>query len=374
MSTDATFPKKDLNTFPYGPSVSPESLGLNESRLARVLDRFKKQQSFGLFPGGQLVVRCMGKLAVNEVVGIARGFRTQEARLPRPVQPQTAFPVLSAGKPLAAICIALLEERGRLDIEAPIVQTFPEFGEHGKDKITTLDVLTHRSGILMPDFVSKQSLWGDRVAVQTALIETVPTYPRGTLAYHPYEYGWILNEIVLRVDGRSLPDFFVEELADPLELPALRFGLAGRNPESVAFTYWLGTEKVNVAGINVAENFETQNSVSVLAARNPATSLVCDAASIAAFWLGSTPPRAVNTCARTWAVIVSQTTAMPIRSQPRRRVHLSTVSRSTLRRCCTRSTTASTLAPAETPTTSRKIRMRISKSSPCSIRVQDYYF
>ena len=284
MDTYEIASKENPKPFPYGPLINPETLGLHEGRLARFLDRFKKQQSSGVFPGGQLVVRRRGKLAVSEAVGIARGVRAQEARSPMPVQPQTVFPVLSAGKPLAAICIALLEERGRLDIEAPIVRIFPEFGKHGKEKITTLDVLTHRSGILMPDFVGKQLLWGDREAVQTALIETIPTYSRGTLAYHPYEYGWILNEIMLRVDGRSLPDFFVDELANPLELPALRYGLAGRNPESVGFTYWLGREEVNVAGINVAENFETQNSALVLESRNPATSMVCDAASIAAFY------------------------------------------------------------------------------------------
>ena len=63
-----------------------------------------------------------------------------------------------------------------------------------------------------------------------------------------------------------------------------RFGLAGRDSESVAFTYWLGSEKVNVAGINVAEGFESQNNVTYLEARNPATSLVCDSASLAAFY------------------------------------------------------------------------------------------
>jgi len=217
-------------------------------------------------------------------LGIARGLRTQEAQPLVQVQPQTPFPVLSAGKPLAAICIAILEDRRLLDIDTPIARIFPEFGKHGKDQITTLDVLTYRSGILMPDFVKKPYLWGDRENVQAALIETVPTYPRGTLAYHPHEYGWMFNEIMLRVDGRNLPDFFVEELAVPLQLPALRFGLAGRNLESVAFTYWLGNEKVNVAGINVAEDFEMQNTVSFFEARNPATSLICDAASLAAFY------------------------------------------------------------------------------------------
>jgi CubicO group peptidase (beta-lactamase class C family) len=39
-----------------------------------------------------------------------------------------------------------------------------------------------------------------------------------------------------------------------------------------------------VAGVNVAQNFEEQNSPAILEAKNPATSLVCDAASLAAFY------------------------------------------------------------------------------------------
>jgi CubicO group peptidase (beta-lactamase class C family) len=273
-----------MNAFPYENPVHPETVGIDEDRLARVIRDFKRQQSSGSFPGGQLVLRRAGELIVNEAIGIARGFRSSESIPPVPVTPQTPFPVLSAGKPLAAICIALLEDRGVLDVEAPIVQFFPEFGRHGKGQITTLDVLTHRSGALMPDFVRSPHLWGDRAAIQKALSETVPVYPRGTLAYHPYEYGWILSEIVLRVDGRSLPDFFVDELTVPLELPALRFGLGGRDIHSLAFLYWLGKERLMVAGTNVAETFEEQNTAQFLEAQNPATSLVCDAASLAAFY------------------------------------------------------------------------------------------
>ena len=284
MSTNAPAAKMGTDAYPYGLLASPASVGIDKDRLARVIGLFKKQQSSGAFPGGQLAVRRAGKLVTNEALGIARGYRDQDAHPPMKVQPQTPFPVLSVGKPLAAVCIALLEERGMLDVNAPITQTFPEFGKHGKEQITTLDVLTHRSGMLMPDFVRKRHLWGDREAVQTALIETTPTYPRGTLAYHPYEYGWVLNEIVLRVDGRSLPDFFVDELAVPLQLPALRYGLAGRSPDSVAFLYWLGGKNVNVARINVAENFETQNDEEFFESRNTSVGLISDAASLAAFY------------------------------------------------------------------------------------------
>jgi CubicO group peptidase (beta-lactamase class C family) len=257
---------------------------MNAGRLAQVVELFHHQQSSGAFPGGQLVLRLHGELLLNEAIGVARGFRPVEPQPPLPVQPDTPFPTLSAGKPLAAIVIALLEARGLLDVDAPIAALFPEFARHGKEHITTLDVLTHRSGLLMPDFVCQPHLWGSRQAVQQALIDTKPTYPRGTPAYHPYEYGWILSEVVQRVTGSSLSAFFRQEVALPLQLPALCFGLGGRDPQSIAFTYWLGKARVDVAGINVAADFEQQNSPLYLEAENPATSLVCDAGSLAAFY------------------------------------------------------------------------------------------
>src|SRR5207253_1695025 len=96
-------------------------------------------------------------------VGIARGWRPPRAEAARrgaphadgavvPVTPKTRFVVFSAGKPLVALAIALLEERGLLDVHAPIAELLPEFRRGGKERITTLDVLTHRGGILMHDF------------------------------------------------------------------------------------------------------------------------------------------------------------------------------------------------------------------------------
>lgn len=270
--------------YPYEAPVQPESVKMDAGELARVADIFRNQQRSGSFPGGQLVARRDGSLILNEAIGIARGLRQSEPGPPVQVTPHTPFPVLSAGKPLAAIVIAMLEERGLLDVKAPIADIFPEFAQNGKELITTLDVLTHRSGVLMPDFVKNPQQWGDRDAIRGALIAAVPSYPLGTLAYHPHEFGWILCEIVTRVDGRSLPDFFEEEIATPLRLPALRYGLGNRDIHSLAFLYWLGKDKALVAGMNVAEDFEEQNTEQFLNARNPATSLVSDAASLAAFY------------------------------------------------------------------------------------------
>jgi CubicO group peptidase (beta-lactamase class C family) len=271
--------------FPYEYPVDPDAVGIDKHRLEKVLDRFRGQHASGLFPGGQLALRRNGKLVLNEACGIARGLRPGEQVAPVRVRSHTSFSVLSAGKPLAAVAIALLEDRGVLDVDTPVAEVIPGFEVHGKGDITILDVLTHRAGILMPDLVQNRQIWEDRRAVLGSLMEAEPAYKRGTFAYMAYEYGWILAEVVFRVDGRTIANFTTEELSEPLELPDLTFGLGRRDIESLAFSYWLGKDKVMVAGINVAADFEGRNnSASQFKSMNPAVNLVTNAACLAAFY------------------------------------------------------------------------------------------
>lgn len=99
-----------MMAYPYENTIDPASLGMQPNLLAKVVNRFMNQQSSGVFPGGQMVVRRNGSPAVNVAIGIARGFRPIESISPVKVQTETAFPVLSAGKPLGAIVIAALED------------------------------------------------------------------------------------------------------------------------------------------------------------------------------------------------------------------------------------------------------------------------
>jgi CubicO group peptidase (beta-lactamase class C family) len=274
-----------MSTFPYDEPIDPGVVGIDEGRLDKVVALFRKQQLAGSFPGGQLAVRRNGKPVLNQVSGIARGLRTSEGIRPVEVRPNTPFPVLSAGKPLAAVAVALLEDRGLLDVKAPVAEIIPEFARHGKGNITTLDVLTHRAGILMPGLIENRRLWGNREAVLEALIETKPTYKRGTFAYMPYEYGWILSEIVLSVCRKPLAELIATEFSLPLGLPALELGLGERELNSLAFSYWLGKKRVIVGGTNVADGFEERNnSAQLFNSVNPAVSLLSDAATLAAFY------------------------------------------------------------------------------------------
>lgn len=265
--------------------TDPEAAGFAPQLLERARTLFEKQQMKGAFPGGQLVVRRGGKLALNFATGIARGFRPEEGEGASSVTPLTRFAVFSASKPVAAIALAMLEERGLVDVNSPVAQYFPEFAAHGKAEITVLDVLTHRAGVFTPELLARPRDWGHIEQVRQALIDAKPRFPRGTLAYMPYEYGWILAEVVRGATGRQLEDFIREEITIPAGIPGLRFGAAVSELPSLARTYWLGTGSVKVAGNELSKTFEGDNNLpEMLTAFVPGAGLVCTASDLASFY------------------------------------------------------------------------------------------
>jgi len=271
--------------FPYENAVSASEVGMDGAKLEQVAHIFREQQASGAFPGGQLVVRRRGKVVMNLACGMARGWRVGSGHSLVPVQMNTRFPVFSTGKPMAAVVIARLEAAGKLDVRLPVASILPEFGSLGRESITLLDVLTHRAGIILPQLIDKSELLSDRQAVWQELLVTRPMHPRGTFAYMPVEYGVILDEIVRRITGRSIAETFHNELAIPLGLPNMRYGLGSHTMEEHAWSYWLGGTRLMVAGMNVAEDFEIKNNnQAVFSAGNPAFSMVADAANLAAFY------------------------------------------------------------------------------------------
>ena len=259
---------------------------MSEPELRRLVRLFRRNQLEGGFPGGQLVVRRRGVLVVDEAVGLARGWDGREGEMRAPVTATTRFPVFSAGKAVIAIVVAMLEERGLLDVHAPIAEIFPEFASRpGKERITTLDVLTHTAGMLMPEFCNSWHDWPDWEKVRAAMIEAAPVHKRGKLAYHPLEYGWLLSEVVRQVTGESLQDFVRKELAEPLGLPALRFGADPELFENTARSYTTADKPVEIAGMKFTQIVDALEPDSPLVeAFIPGAGLVSDAATLAAFY------------------------------------------------------------------------------------------
>lgn len=267
--------------------TSPDAVaaGFDPERLARVGRLFEQQQRSGRFPGGQLVVRRRGHVALDVAVGVARGFRPAEHEAATPVTSATRFAVFSASKPVVALAIAMLEDRGLLDVNAKVASYFPAFAANGKGELTVLDVLTHRAGVFTPKLLASPRDWGNEERVRAALVDATPRYPRGTLAYMPYEFGWILSEVVRGAIGRKLDEFIRSEIAEPAGIPGLRFGALPSELSSLGRAYWVGTGSVKVAGVELSDTFEHDNNLpEVLTAFVPAAGLVCTADDLSGFY------------------------------------------------------------------------------------------
>jgi CubicO group peptidase (beta-lactamase class C family) len=251
-------------------------------RAEAIAQAFERQQASGAFPGGQLVVSRRGEILVETCVGIARGLRSEEGTAPEPVTPATRFQVMSASKAVVAFAIALLEDRGLVDVAAPVARYFPEFAAAGKEAITLLDVLTHRAGLLAEAAVKNVALWPDWDALLAAIAAARPERPRGSLAYESHAFGWICAEVVRRVTGRPLPDFLAEALGDAVG--SLEFRAAPGAPPA-ARTYWLGRPRHMLGGVDLADGFEqTNNDVACQRALVPGAGLLATARAVASFY------------------------------------------------------------------------------------------
>lgn len=254
----------------------------NEGQWQQVREIFLAQQRRGAFPGGQLVVRHRGAVVVDVAAGIARGLRPDEGPAVG-VTPETRFQVMSASKPVVATIVAMLEERGQLDVDAPIAERWPEFAAHGKGAITANDVLTHRSGLLTPGLDSQPDRWLDWSELTGALADVRPTYRRGTQAYNPLAYGWILAELARRVTGQRLPDLVRSTF--PRELHGLQFLREGNEGPPDARTYWLGAAHHQVGGFDIAPGFEVvNNEVSGRKALVPGAAMYTNARTLSRFY------------------------------------------------------------------------------------------
>lgn len=137
----------------------------------------------------------------------------------RPYDRDTLQLVFSTTKGATATCANLLAQRGLLDVDAPVAEYWPEFAQLGKEDIPVRWLLCHKAGLPTIDralTLDEALAWKPVIA---ALEAQAPYWEPGTAhGYHALTYGWLVGEVIRRIDGRSLGTFFKEEVADPLGL------------------------------------------------------------------------------------------------------------------------------------------------------------
>jgi CubicO group peptidase (beta-lactamase class C family) len=137
----------------------------------------------------------------------------------RPWARDTIVPVYSTTKGVSALVLAMLADRGLFDYEAPLADLWPEFGAHGKDRVTIAQTLAHQAGV--PGFIEPidPDLWLAPPKCAAAIAALAPMWPPGSASgYHPLTWGYIAGEIAVRAGERSLGSVLREDICRPLAI------------------------------------------------------------------------------------------------------------------------------------------------------------
>lgn len=167
------------------------------------------------FAEGDLGASCAVVHRDRMAVDLWGGHRDVAETLPW--EQDTIVNVWSTTKMMTALCVLMLHDRGALTVDDPVALHWPEFGRAGKEGVLVRHLLSHTAGL--PGFdppIDAETMY-DWDACCRLLAAQAPWWEPGTASgYHASTQGWLLGELVRRVDGRTVGTFFRQEVAEPL--------------------------------------------------------------------------------------------------------------------------------------------------------------
>jgi CubicO group peptidase (beta-lactamase class C family)/beta-glucosidase-like glycosyl hydrolase len=191
-------------------SPSPQDAG----RLEPVAALLRQAVGEGVAPGGVVAVGYRGRLVNLGAEGRLR-YDDDEPR----AQPDTIYDLASLTKVVATTTAAmLLYERGRLSLDAPVVNYLPELKQDpdgaAKQGILVRHLLTHSSGL--PGYLRLYQEAKTRAELFERIFALPLEYPPGTQSVYSDLGIILLGEVLERVSGRPLDQFLQENVFGPL--------------------------------------------------------------------------------------------------------------------------------------------------------------
>ena len=261
----------------------PETIeGACDTRFASVAELLAGQLASGAHHGAAVAVRHRGDPVVDIWGGPGWSERTMAVSF-------------STTKGPSATALHMAMERARIDYDAPVASVWPEFG---KQEVTIRHVLCHEAGLPqirdeIPD-VWAMADWDAMVAMMERL---EPLWEPGTAnGYHAVNFGWMVGELVRRIDGRDLPMFLADEIAGPLGLDGFYIGtpaaehhrvvpLIAPHVDEAAFSAFVPPDSIAWRALSPdGDIVEFVNSPQGLSTCGPAFSGAFTARSLAAFY------------------------------------------------------------------------------------------
>ena len=185
-----------------------------EFESAQLLQRLKPlfQENFEKFGelGAAVSIWQNGK----PIVDLCGGFR--DVHCEKTWTADTLVLVWSATKGIGSACVLHALQEHQIDISQRVAEFWPAFAQAGKEEITLAQMLSHQAGLCALD---RRVDVLDYEAVIRALEAQKPLWPPGTAhGYHARTFGFLLDELVRRIAGKTVSDYWQENFARPLTL------------------------------------------------------------------------------------------------------------------------------------------------------------
>ena len=194
--------------------------GYCDPKFQKVGDIFSDAITSGFETGAALAIEHKGKMIVN----LWGGY--QDANKTKTWEENTLINVFSVTKGVTATCISRLIDQGKLDPSKNVGDYWPEYSCNGKEDTKVSDLLCHRAAMFgFKDGIPNGSFQDWDKFTQSLQSQSPYRKPGISQGYHALTFGWLVGELVRRVDGRSVGRYFKEEIADPLNID-FHIGLA----------------------------------------------------------------------------------------------------------------------------------------------------
>jgi CubicO group peptidase (beta-lactamase class C family) len=184
-------------------------MSLDPASIADLRARAQQDIDDGFVPSCQFALALNGEVLVSETLGAPEDAR---------------FFIWSATKPVFASVIWQLIGEGALDPAMRVVDLWPEFGRHGKDKVTLEHLLLFTAGF--PEAGCELDTVDDREArVRDMEAWTLDWEPGTAYGYHGVSAHFVMAELATRVTGADHRALLRERVLDPLGLDRLELGV-----------------------------------------------------------------------------------------------------------------------------------------------------
>jgi CubicO group peptidase (beta-lactamase class C family) len=185
--------------------------GTCNTRFDSLRELFAAKLESGEDLGASLALNIDGEMVVDLWGGWADEARTA------PWTENTIANVFSTTKTMTALAAPVLVDRGELDLDANVAKYWPEFAARGKAGIKVRHLLSHTSGVSgWEQPITLEDLY-DRDKSTALLAAQAPWWDPGTASgYHMLNYGHLIGEVIRRITGLRLGEFFAAHIAGPL--------------------------------------------------------------------------------------------------------------------------------------------------------------